>query len=443
MKDNFILEKMEEYREREAVVSPEGRVPYGDLLDRTQECLMELDSHSVREGSVVAIVADFSADSIAMLLALILKGCVVVPISRTILDKEKYRTIAQCQFIMDIGGGMKSIVPTGLEVTHEMLLAFRRERIPGLILFSSGTTGEPKAALHDLNCLLEKFKKPGKSLKTISFLLFDHIGGFNTLIHTLSHGGTIVTIPDRRPEQVCAIIEKEQVELLPTTPSFLNMILLNKLYQKYNLSCLKIITYGTESMPEYTLKLFSRILPDTIFKQTYGLSEMGIMATKSESSDSLWMKLGGDGFETKVEDGILFIRGKSAMKGYLNAPSPFDQEGWFDTKDRVEEKDGYLRILGRTTDLINVGGEKVYPIEIENILIQIDGVLDARVFGEKNPIMGNTVAAEILVDPENNNNEFRRILRQYCGENLEKYKRPSRFLLSEKELYGDRLKKRR
>lgn len=443
MKDNFILEKMEEYREREAVVSPEGRVPYGDLLDRTQECLMELDSHSVREGSIVALVADFSADSIAMLLALILKGCVVVPISRTILDKEKYRTIAQCQFIMDIGGGMKSIVPTGLEVTHEMLLAFRRERIPGLILFSSGTTGEPKAALHDLNCLLEKFKKPGKSLKTISFLLFDHIGGFNTLIHTLSHGGTIVTIPDRRPEQVCAIIEKEQVELLPTTPSFLNMILLNKLYQKYNLSCLKIITYGTESMPEYTLKLFSRILPDTIFKQTYGLSEMGIMATKSESSDSLWMKLGGDGFETKVEDGILFIRGKSAMKGYLNAPSPFDQEGWFDTKDRVEEKDGYLRILGRTTDLINVGGEKVYPIEIENILIQIDGVLDARVFGEKNPIMGNTVAAEILVDPENNNNEFRRILRQYCGENLEKYKRPSRFLLSEKELYGDRLKKRR
>ena len=443
MKDNFILEKMEENREREVVVSPEGRFPYGDLLERTQGCLMELDSNSIREGSVVALVADFSADSIAMLLALILKGCVVVPISRTILDKEKYLTIAQCQFIMDIGGGMKSIVPTGLEVTHEMLLDFRRERIPGLILFSSGTTGEPKAALHDLNCLLEKFKKPGKSLKTISFLLFDHIGGFNTLMHTLSHSGTIVTIPDRRPEQVCAIIEKEQVELLPTTPSFLNMILLNKLYEKYNLSCLKIITYGTESMPEYTLKLFSRILPDTVFKQTYGLSEMGIMATKSESSDSLWMKLGGDGFETKVEDGILFIRGKSAMKGYLNAPSPFDQEGWFDTKDRVEEKDGYLRILGRTTDLINVGGEKVYPIEIENKLLQIDGVLDARVFGEKNPIMGNTVAAEILVAPENNNSEFRRILRQYCGENLEKYKRPSRFLLSEKELYGDRLKKKR
>jgi acyl-CoA synthetase (AMP-forming)/AMP-acid ligase II len=63
------------------------------------------------------------------------------------------------------------------------------------------------------------------------------------------------------------------------------MILLNKLYEKYDLTCLKMITYGTESMPEHTLKLFAKILPDTTFKQTYGLSELGIMSTKSESSD--------------------------------------------------------------------------------------------------------------------------------------------------------------
>jgi acyl-CoA synthetase (AMP-forming)/AMP-acid ligase II len=322
-------------------------------------------------------------------------------------------------------------------------LELRRRKAPGLILFSSGTTGEPKAALHDLTRLLEKFKKPGKTFKTISFLLFDHIGGFNTLIHTISHGGTIVTVPNRMPGEVCAIIEKEKIELLPTTPTFLNMILLNKLYEKYDLTCLKMITYGTESMPEHTLKLFAKILPDTTFKQTYGLSELGIMSTKSESSDSLWMKVGGDGFETKIVDDILFIRTESAMIGYLNAPSPFDKEGWFDTKDKVEVRNGYLRILGRTTDLINVGGEKVYPIEIENVLLQIGGVLDARVFAESNPIMGNTVAAEILVSPENNNRIFIKTLRNYCGEHLERFKRPTRFILSEKGLYGDRLKKKR
>jgi acyl-CoA synthetase (AMP-forming)/AMP-acid ligase II len=294
-----------------------------------------------------------------------------------------------------------------------------------------------------LTKLLEKFKKPGKAFKTISFLLFDHIGGFNTLIHTISHGGTIVTIPNRIPGEVCKIIEKEKVELLPTTPTFLNMILLNKLYEKYDLTNLKMITYGTESMPEHTLKLLSKILPDTTFKQTYGLSELGIMSTKSESSDSLWMKVGGDGIETKIVDDILFIKAESAMIGYLNAPSPFDEVGWFNTTDKVEVQNGYLKILGRTTDLINVGGEKVYPIEVENMLLQIEGVLDARVFAENNPIMGNTVAAEILVAPENNNRIFIKALRNFCGEHLEKFKRPARFILSEKELYGDRLKKKR
>jgi acyl-CoA synthetase (AMP-forming)/AMP-acid ligase II len=323
-----------------------------------------------------------------------------------------------------------------------MLLEVRNRKTPGLVLFSSGTTREPKAALHDLTKLLEKFKKPGKIFKTITFLLFDHIGGFNTLLHTISHGGTIVTIPNRIPSEVCAVIEKEKIELLPTTPTFLNMILLNKLYEKYDLTCLKMITYGTESMPEYTLRLFSSILPNTIFKQTYGLSELGIMSTKSESSDSLWMKLGGDGFETKVVDSVLYIRAASAMLGYLNEDSPFDEEGWFNTQDKVEERNGYMKILGRTTDLINVGGEKVYPIEVENILLQIDGVLDARVFAEKNPIMGNTVAAEILVASENNNSAFKKNLRNYCGKNLEKFKRPTRFILSEKELYSERLKKK-
>jgi len=378
-----------------------------------------------------------------MLLALMEKDCIVVPISQTITNRDRYLNVSESEYVLDYSGEQNSIRPTGNIASHEMLLEFRKRETPGLILFSSGTMGEPKAALHDLTRLLEKFRKPGKTFKTISFLLFDHIGGFNTLIHTLSHGGTIVTIPNRISEEVCSIIEKEKVELLPTTPTFLNMILLNKLYEKYDLTCLKMITYGTESMPEYTLKLFSKILPGTIFKQTYGLSELGIMATKSESSDSLWMKVGGDGFETKIVDDLLYIKADSAMMGYLNAPSPFDEEGWFNTKDEVEQRNGYIKILGRTTDLINVGGEKVYPIEVESVLLQIDGVLDARVFSEKNPIMGNTVAAEILVSPENNNSLFKKTLRNYCGENLEKFKRPARFILSEKELCGERLKKKR
>ena len=443
MNIDFIKDSLEDHKENIAVISPTKVYTYGEIKEKYQESLKVIEENTIEQGSVVALYADHSAEAIALLLALIEKDCIIVPISKTVINCERLLEISQCGYIFDCTIESNPLKTTENKASHEMLLEIRKRKVPGLILFSSGTTGEPKAALHDLTKLLDKFKKPGKTLKTISFLLFDHIGGFNTLIHTISHGGMIVTIPSRMPDEVCQTIEKEKIELLPTTPTFLNMILLNKLYEKYDLTCLKMITYGTESMPEHTLKLFSKILPNTIFKQTYGLSELGIMSTKSESSDSLWMKVGGDGFETKIVNDILFIKAESAMIGYLNAPSPFDEEGWFDTKDKVEVQNGYLKVLGRTTDLINVGGEKVYPIEIENVLLQIEGVLDVRVFAEKNPIMGNTVAAEILVTGENNNREFIKTLRNYCGDHLEKFKRPTRFILSETVLYGDRLKKKR
>jgi acyl-CoA synthetase (AMP-forming)/AMP-acid ligase II len=190
--------------------------------------------------------------------------------------------------------------------------------------------------------------------------------------------------------------------------------------------------------------MLHQVLPDTKLKQTYGLSEVGIVRSKSESSASLWIKIGGEGVETKIVDDILFIRAKSAMLGYLNAPSPFDEDGWFNTKDKVEVKeDGYIKILGRITDLINVGGEKVYPIEVEGVLLKFEGVKDAHVFGEKNPLVGNVVAAEISVDPENNNKDFIKNLRTFCVNNLEKFKIPVKFILVEHDLYSVRLKKRR
>ena len=264
-------------------------------------------------------------------------------------------------------------------ILHPMLMKLIEKKTAGLILFSSGTTGAPKAALHDLFYLMKKFEEPGKRLSTVTFLLFDHIGGFNTMMHSLSSGSMIVTLKERSPEEVCRLIEKYRIELLPTSPTFLNMILLSHVYEQFDLSSLKIISYGTEPMPESTLKALHSVLPEVKLKQTYGLSEIGIMSTKSEASDSLYMKLGGDGYETKIVDDILYIRAKSAMEGYLNAPSPFDEDGWFNTKDKVEVKGDYIHILGRTTDLINIGGEKVYPNEVESVLLAVDGVKDVYV----------------------------------------------------------------
>lgn len=98
--------------------------------------------------------------------------------------------------------------------------------------------------------------------------------------------------------------------------TFLNLLLLTDYYKQYDLSSLKIISYGTEVMPEITLKKLRAAFPNAQLKQTYGLSELGILGTKSKETDSLWMKVGGEGFETKVIENILYIRSASAMLGY-------------------------------------------------------------------------------------------------------------------------------
>ena len=72
------------------------------------------------------------------------------------------------------------------------------------------------------------------------------------------------------------------------------------------------------------------------------------------------------------------------MLGYLNAPSPFESGGWFNTQDLVEANGEYIRILGRKSELINVGGEKVHPTEIENVMLQIENVKDVTVRGKPN-----------------------------------------------------------
>jgi len=443
MNISFLLNSLLENKDSDAIMTEKRVYSYSDIYNEFVSVKKILEQNKIKTSSIVSIISDFSEKAIAMLIALIEKDCILVPISPVVKEKNKYISISQTEFVIDLCDESPNIRKTGIIPDHKMLLNLKGEA-PGLILFSSGTTGEPKAALHNLSFLLEKFKKPGKILRTITFLLFDHIGGFNTLFHTLSNGGQLVLINSRDVDVVCKTIEHYKVELLPTSPTFLNLLLLNKMYEKHDLSSLKIITYGTEPMPQSTLDYLHRIFPNTVLKQTYGLSEVGIVSTKSENSDSLWIKIGGDGVETKVVDDILYIKTKSAMLGYLNAPNPFDNDGWFNTKDKVElREDGYIKILGRITDIINVGGEKVYPIEVEGVLLKCNGVKDVHVFSEKNPLTGNIVVAEISVSAENNNKDFLKILRNFCVENLERFKIPARFILVEHDLYSERFKRKR
>lgn len=367
-----------------------GALAFADILAAGR-----LDLSAIAPGDVVALVGDFEPDSVAAFLQLIDRQAIIVPLTReTAADHGYFHDAARVNAV--IADGVVTRQPqVGLD--HPLLAALRERDHAGLVLFSSGTTGRPKAILHDMEPFLARFRTPREALATMSFLMFDHIGGLNTLLHTLFNNGQVVVPARRTAEAVIEGILAEAVELLPTTPTFLRMALLSGLLPRLAGSRLKVVTYGTERMDQPTLTRLCDALPGVDLRQTYGMSELGILRVKSQARDSLFMAIGGEGVETRVRpDKVLEIRSANRMLGYLNAPSPFDADGWYDTRDIVEEDGAFLRITGRTSDVINVGGQKVLPEEIERVALLHDAVALAKATGGRNPITGEHI--EVVVE---------------------------------------------
>ncbi len=441
----FIDRVAAENPDADAIAWRDEGYSYRWLRRRWHALREELRDHAVAPGTVVMLEADFSPNSVALLLALIEAGSIVVPLTSALAAKRReFAEIAQWELEISIDEDDQAVFrDRDRRADHPVYDQLRASRHPGLVLFSSGSTGASKAAVHDLVRLLEKFKARRHRLRTLSFLLFDHIGGFNTLLYTLANGGCLITVRERSPDAVLEAVARHRVELLPTSPTFINLILLSEAFRRHSLSSLKIVTYGTEPMPLSTLQRFYRLFPEIRLLQTYGLSEIGILRSQSKSADSLWLRLGGEGFETRVVDGLLEIKAASAMLGYLNAPSPFTEDGWFATGDAVEVDGEFFRILGRASEIINVGGQKVYPAEVESVIQEMDNVRDVTVRGEKNPITGEIVCARVTPWEDEPEKVFARRLKRFCSERLERYKVPVKVSLTGEVQYGMRFKRQR
>jgi acyl-CoA synthetase (AMP-forming)/AMP-acid ligase II len=138
------------------------------------------------------------------------------------------------------------------------------------------------------------------------------------------------------------------------------------------------------------------------------------------------MRLGGPEFGVRVVDGLLEVKAETAMVGYLNAPSPFTEDGWLRTGDEAEEDRDWIRIRGRRSETINVGGEKVHPVEVEAVLESLPGVQHACVRGEPNPILGQAVVAAVALEGEETAEAFRRRMRPLVVGRLPRHAIPLR-----------------
>ena len=444
----WLFDRLATFGDATALVHGGRPVSYRRLLERANEWDRDLADKGIGPGSVVLLEGTTSAGAVGLLLALLRRGAITVPVTpQASAARAEIAAIAevgwQARFTPTADGDESAtLVGAPRPVTAPLLQRLVRLGHPGLVLFSSGSTGTPKGVVHDWVALLGKFERPGKQKTTLSFLLFDHIGGLDTLFNTLASGGTLVTIPARDPDTVCAAIAMHGVHTLPTSPTFLNMLLLNGAHLRHDLSSLRLVAYGTEPMPASVLERLAESLPQVKLLQTYGLSELGVLRTRSREG-TLWMQMTGEGYETQIRDGVLWVRSRTSMLGYLNALDRFDADGWFCTEDAVEVDGDYVRILGRTSDLINVGGRKVYPAEVEEVLLDLPNVRDVAVFGRANPLTGQIVAARVnLLAPESLS-DFKRRLRQFCKDRLPSYKVPVHVEFTDQDQFGARMKKTR
>jgi long-chain acyl-CoA synthetase len=412
------------------LISNDQAVRFSDIASQAP-----LDLSEIQPGDVVAIIGDFEPMSVLTLLRLIDFGAVVVPLTKATAREHEYFFESAFVDAVIVEGRLSRRSHDG---SHSLLSVLKDRGHPGLVLFSTGTTGRPKAILHDMSHFLKRFETPRPTLRTMNFLLFDHIGGINTLLHTLFNKGVVIAPDSRSVDSVLSTCGSYEVQVLPTTPTFLRMMLMSGAVPTRVPPCIEIITYGTERMDQPTLDELCQLLPSVDFRQTFGMSELGIVRVKSDARDSLFMRIGGEGVETRVIDGVLHIRSASRMLGYLNARSPFEADGWYNTQDIVEERNGHYKITGRTSDVINVGGLKFMASEVERVALEFDGVALVNAYARDNPITGQHV--ELTVQPSEQASLEKAALREHLKQKLQPHMVPRRLRIGPIDI-GHRFKR--
>lgn len=442
---NKMIDKFKN-NDQTAIIYDGKKYSYNELYIKIKE-IESFIKDKIKSGEVVAILADYSFVSIALFFALYENKNIIAPITST-SQKEIDGKIKESFGTKIINLENEKLVITNIksEASHKIINDLQTSKCAGLILFSSGSTGAPKAMIHNLDTLVDSYgDKKQKQINMLVFLMFDHIGGINTMLNILSMNATMIIPQNRNADDICKLIEEYKIAVLPSSPTFLNLILINRSYEKYDLSSLRMITYGTETMPEGLLNRLKVVFSKVKFLQTFGTSETGIAATSSKSSNSTFMKIDDENLEYKIVDNELWLRSKTQILGYLNrSMESFTNDGWFKTGDLVElDNEGFIKIIGRNKEIINVGGQKVLPSEVESVLLGMDEIEDCLVYGEQNAITGQSVSCDVVLKHGIDDSGFKILVRKFCKDKLDNFKIPTRVNVVQKTEFTERFKKSR
>jgi len=315
------------------------------------------------------------------------------------------------------------------------------------ILYTSGTTGNPKgamlthlnvvhSALHYQACM--RLQATDRSALAVPA---SHVTGLIAIIATMLHvGGAIAVVPTFKAERFIQLMASERITHTLMVPAMYTLCLMQPGFAHADLSAWRIGGYGGAPMPVATIDALTERLPGLVLVNAYGATEttspvtMMPMGLTRAHADSVGVALPAadvrvmddEGHELPAgETGELWIGGPMVVPGYWNNPeataASFTAGYWHSGDMGSMDAQGYVRVLDRKKDMLNRGGYKVYSVEVENALMAWPGMAEAAVVARPCPVLGERVHAFVYAPGQAPDNAA---LRAHCAQLLADYKVP-------------------
>ena len=339
------------------------------------------------------------------------------------------------------GGPPAGFVPVAMDADAVMRMAF-----------TSGTTGNPKGVMHSHNTTLAATRILNGELGLAAddvMMIWLPLGlnwGYLTLVQSVLACAKAVLLDRFRPAVALDLIERERVTYIPTAPASLTSVLQERDLTRRDLSSLRIVVSGGASAPVETIRAWRRAAPGVLL-ELLGMLETGYQAYTRATDDPervagsvgrpashMGLKLvDADGREVaRGEEGDICCDGPSVHLGYHSNPTAnaeaFLPDGWFRSGDLgMIDTDGNLRIVGRLKEMINRGGKKFFPREIEEILYTHPQVLYAAIVGIPDPRLGERNC--LCLVPRPGETPTLKSLVAFLGDSVATYKLPERLEL--------------
>jgi long-chain acyl-CoA synthetase len=332
------------------------------------------------------------------------------------------------------------------EAAGRFALAQRAPADPAALLYSSGTTGFPKGVTLTQSNIAGNVATAAaasgyrRTDRLALFLPLFHVYGQNYVLNGAVHAGATVALFRRFvPEQVLDAIQREGITMFFGVPTIF-IALLNMDLSRWDLSSIRYEMSAASTMPEEVSRRWTERFGRRVY-EGYGLTECSPFACYNDAVEHRFGSVGRavEGFELAIHDehgrelprgewGEIVIRGPGVMAGYWNRPKETDEAlrgGWLHSGDIGRmDVDGYVYIVDRVKDMINVSGFKVWPAEVEQYLYRMPQIHECAVYAVPHPEKGEAVAVAVVARPGialTGDDVVR-----FCRENLAAYKVPSR-----------------